>query len=71
MQTNRQEKKANKSIPNALNKKLDWKKERWAEEIYNILQSYRTTYKKVTYETPFWMAYGVEYVIPLEMQKSS
>src|SRR3954471_16380459 len=70
-QTNGQAETANKSILTALKKKLDDKKGRWAEEIPSILWSYRTTYKEATGETPYRMTYGVEAVIPLEVQMSS
>lgn len=61
----------NKEILNAVKKKLDKKKGLWAEEVPSILWSYRTTHKEATREIPFFLAYGSEAVIPLEVQMSS
>lgn len=51
-------------------KKTRWKKGRRAEEIPNILWSYRMTYIEVMGMTHFRMIYEVEAIIPLEVKMS-
>ena len=51
---------------NRLKKRLDDAKGRWVEELPHVLWTYRTTPRKSTGETPFFMTYGAEAVIPLE-----
>jgi len=46
---------------------LDGEKGRWAEELPNVLWAYRTTPRRSTRETPFSLMYGVEVVIPAEV----
>lgn len=70
-QTNRQAEEANKTILNVLKKKLNGKNGRWAEEMPIILCSYQTTSKEATRVTSLQKAYGVEAVIPLEVQMST
>ena len=41
-------------------------KKRWVEELPHILWTYRTTPWRSTGETPFFMSYGAEVVIPIE-----
>ena len=52
---------------NGLKKRLDDAKGKWVEELAHVLWTYRTTPRRSTGETPFWMTYGVEAVIPLEV----
>jgi len=49
---------------NGLKKRLDGVKGRLAEELPNILWAYRTIPKRSTGETPFFLTYGAEAVIP-------
>ena len=51
---------------NGLKKRLDDEKGRWVEELPYVLWTYRTTPRRLTWETPFLMSYGAEAVIPLE-----
>ena len=55
---------------NNLKKKLDLKKERWGEELHGVLWAYRTTPPPhtATQETPFSLSYGIEAVIPAEIE---
>lgn len=62
---------ANKTIRNNLKKWLDVKKERWREELYGALWAYHTTPHTTTQETPFSLSYGVEAVIPAEIEVPS
>ena len=56
---------------NNLKKRLDLKKERWGEELYGVLWAYRTTHHTTTQETPFSLSYGIEAVIPAEIEVPS
>ncbi|KAL0696883.1 hypothetical protein Bca4012_064063 [Brassica carinata] len=47
------------------------KKERWSEELRRVLWACRTTPHTATQETPFSLAYGVEAVIPAEIEVPS
>ena len=51
---------------NGLKKRLNDAKEKWVEELSQVLWTYRTTPRRSTGETPFSMTFGVEAVIPLE-----
>ena len=65
-QGNGQAETINKVIVNGLKKGLDDAKGKWVEELPHVLQTYRTTSRRFTRETPFSMTYGAEAVIPLE-----
>ena len=39
----------------------------WTKELQNILCAYRTTHRISIEETPFRLAYGIEIVIPMEI----
>ena len=70
-QSNGQAEAVNKTILNGLNRMLDGAKGRWAEELPNFLWAYRTTPRKSTRETLFSLTYGVEAVIPTEVNLCS
>uniref|UniRef100_A0A2N9GLJ3 Uncharacterized protein n=1 Tax=Fagus sylvatica TaxID=28930 RepID=A0A2N9GLJ3_FAGSY len=59
---------SNKVILNGIKRKLEAAKGKWVEELPSILWTYRTTVRKSTNETPFALAFGVEAVIPLEIE---
>ena len=64
LQSNGQDEATNKAIVNKLKRRLEGAKGRWAEELPNVLWAYRITPKRSTGETPFFLTYGVEVVIP-------
>ena len=66
-QTNGQAEAANKSILNGLQKKLDDAKEKWVEELHDVLRPLRTTEKTATAKTSFMLPYGSEAVLPIEV----
>ncbi|XP_072052123.1 uncharacterized protein [Arachis hypogaea] len=70
-QINGQVESANKTIVKGLNKRLDEANELWADELGSVLWSYRTTPQTTTGETPFRLTYGVEAVIPVEIEDPS
>ena len=58
----------NKVIMGGLKKRLDDPKGKWIEELPHVLWTYWTIPRRSTEETPFSMTYGVEAVIPLEIE---
>uniref|UniRef100_A0A2N9FKE2 Uncharacterized protein n=1 Tax=Fagus sylvatica TaxID=28930 RepID=A0A2N9FKE2_FAGSY len=66
-QSNGQAEVSNKIILSGIKKKLEEAKGKWVEELPSILWTHMTTARKSTGETPFALAYGVEAVIPLEV----
>ncbi|CAM8988114.1 unnamed protein product [Rhodiola kirilowii] len=58
----------NKTLCNLLRKVVGKSKRDWHEKIGEALWAYRTTYKTPTQATPYALAYGVEAVLPLELQ---
>ena len=67
-QSNGQVEAVNKILKYTLKKRLDDLKGRWAEELPKVLWAYQTTSRTTTGETPFSMAYGVEAVLPIEIE---
>ncbi|XP_030923053.1 uncharacterized protein K02A2.6-like [Quercus lobata] len=61
----------NKMIMNGLKKRLEGTKGKWAEELPIVLWAYQTTLIRSTGETPFFLTYGVEAVIPAEINLCS
>ena len=55
-------------ILDGLKKRLDEAKGKWVDELPHVLWSYRTTPRRSTWEPPFSMTYGVEAIIPVEME---
>ena len=66
-QANRQVEAVNKVIKHTLKRKLDSLKGRWADDLPEVLWSYRTTPRTPTGETPFSLAYGCEAMAPVEV----
>ncbi|CAM8892537.1 unnamed protein product [Rhodiola kirilowii] len=58
----------NKTLCNLLRKVVGKSKRDWHEKIGEELWAYRTTYKTPTQATPYALVYGVEAVLPLELQ---
>ena len=58
----------NKMLYNLLSKVVAKSKHDWHERLGEALWAYRTTYKTPTQSTPFALVYGVEAVLPLELQ---
>lgn len=61
----------NKMIHQGLRKRLDKVKGSWPKELSLILCAYRTTSRAAIGKIPFSLVYGVEAVIPMEVQVSS
>lgn len=66
-QSNRQTKATNKTLLSALKKRLEQAKGRWVEELPDVLWAYRTTPGRLTGSTLFALAYGMDVVIPTEV----
>ena len=61
----------NKIIKFNLKTKLEKRKGLWAEELPKVLWAYKMTSRTSTGETPFSLAYGVEAMIPVEIEVPS
>jgi len=61
----------NKTIIQNLKKKLESAKGKWREILPEVLWAYRTTPKSSTWETPFFLVYGAEALIPVEVGEPS
>ena len=70
-QANGQIKAINKTIKRNLKKKLKDLKGRWADELPEVLWSYRTTTRSITRETLFSLAYGYEAMVSVEIRAGS
>ena len=70
-QSNGQAEAVNKTILNGLKRRLDGAKGNWAKELPNVLWAYQTTPCRSIGETPFSLTYGVEAVIPAEVNLCS
>ena len=70
-QANGQAEAANKVILAGLKRRLQDAKGAWAEELPQVLWAYRTTPHSTTNESPFQLAYGVEAMIPIEIEEGS
>lgn len=66
-QANGQAEVSNKVILDGIKKRLEEAKGKWVEELPSVTWTHRTTKRRLTGETPFALAYGVEAVIPLEV----
>ncbi|XP_057757299.1 uncharacterized protein LOC130976443 [Arachis stenosperma] len=70
-QANGQAEAANKVKLSGLKKRLQDAKGAWTEELPQVLWAYRTTLQSATAETPFRLAYGIEAMIPVEINEQS
>ncbi|KAL5563372.1 hypothetical protein UlMin_033119 [Ulmus minor] len=68
-QSNGQVEAVNKTIKNNLERKLNGAKGAWVDELPRVLWAYRTTCRTSMNETPFSMTYGMEAVVPIEIDK--
>ena len=71
LQSNGQAEATNKTILNGLNRRLDEAKGRWVKELPNVLWAYCITPRRSIGETLFSLTYGVETVIPTEVNLCS
>nr|CAN79632.1 hypothetical protein VITISV_038058 [Vitis vinifera] len=68
-QSNGQAEATNKTLINALKKRLEQAKGKWVEELPSVLWAYRTTPGRPTGNTPFAFAYGMDAVISTEIDE--
>ncbi|XP_024006422.1 uncharacterized protein LOC112082935 [Eutrema salsugineum] len=66
-QGNGQAEAMNKTIIDGLKKRLDTIKGTWADELDGVLWSHRTTPRRSTGQSPFFLAYGTEAMCPAEL----
>ena len=65
---NRLAKAFNKTLCNLLKKVVLKSKREWHERLGEALWAYRTMYRVPTQSTPYALVYGVEVILPLEIQ---
>ncbi|XP_024006657.1 uncharacterized protein LOC112083337 [Eutrema salsugineum] len=70
-QGNGQAEATNKTIIDGLKKRLDIAKGTWADELDGVLWSHRTTPRRSTGQSPFFLAYGAEAMCPAELNVPS
>ncbi|XP_020234904.1 uncharacterized protein LOC109814805 [Cajanus cajan] len=70
-QTNGQAEAANKIILRELKKRLGTAKGQWPEELPSILWAYHCTPQSTTQETPYWLTYGADAMILVEVGEAS
>jgi len=70
-QTNGQAEVTNKVILMELRKRLDSAKDRWPEELVEVLWAYKCTPQSATNESPFSLVYGANAMIPVEIGEPS
>ncbi|WCJ40055.1 RNase H family protein [Euphorbia peplus] len=61
----------NRTMVDGIKKRLGEKKTGWVNDINSMLWAYRTAPKTGTNETPFSLVYGVEAVVPIEVDPPS
>ncbi|KAG7579116.1 Integrase catalytic core [Arabidopsis thaliana x Arabidopsis arenosa] len=66
-QGNGQAEASNKTILSNHKKRLNARKGGWYDELQSVLWAYRTTPRRATGETPFSLVYGMEAVVPAEL----
>ncbi|KAG7552339.1 Ribonuclease H-like superfamily [Arabidopsis thaliana x Arabidopsis arenosa] len=66
-QGNGQAEASNKTILSNLKKRLNARKGGWYDELQPVLWAYRTTSRRAMGETPFSLVYGMEAVVPAEL----
>lgn len=62
---------SNKTIVKILKKMVTGNKRDWDEKLQEALWAYRTTHRTATGATPYSLIYGMEAVIPIEIQVAS
>jgi Integrase core domain len=61
----------NKTLINIMKKTVDGNQRDWDNRLQEALWAYRTTYRTPTQATPYSLAFGVEAVLPLEVELPS
>ena len=61
----------NKTLIKILRKTVDKNHRNWHEKLHEALWAYRTTYRTPTQATPYSLVFGVEAVLPLEIEIQS
>ncbi|XP_042484775.1 uncharacterized protein LOC122065051 [Macadamia integrifolia] len=70
-QSNGQAEKANHTLIDGIEKRLDWEKKNWADQLLSVLWAYRTSARTPTGETPFRLTYETEALTPVEVTQAS
>ena len=67
-QRNNQVEASNKTLLSTLKNRLHSAKGKWVEELPGVLWAYRTTNRKPNGVSPFALIYGMEAIIPIEIE---
>ena len=67
-QTNGHVEAINKTLKESIMKHCERFGTGWADKLPGILWGYRTTKRSATEESPFWLAFGCEVVLPIELE---
>ena len=67
-QSNNQAEASNKTLLSSLKKRLHSTKRKWVDELPGVLAAYRITSWKPTEVSPFTLTYGMEAIIPIEIE---
>jgi len=70
-QTNGQAEAANKVVLSQLNKMLGATKGKWADELLEVLWTYRCTPQTSTGESPYNLTYGMNVMLPVEIGEAT
>ncbi|CAA0834113.1 Polynucleotidyl transferase- ribonuclease H-like superfamily protein, partial [Striga hermonthica] len=70
-QANGQVEVTNRIILNGLKTRLEKASGAWVDELTSVLWAYRTTPRSTTGETPFSLVYGMEALLPVELELQS
>ena len=68
LQSNGQAEASNKTLLSTLKKRLHSTKRKWVDELPRVLSVYRITSRKPTGVLPFAFMYGMEVIIPTEIE---
>ena len=70
-QANGQVEVTNRTILRNLKTRLDKSKEGWMDDLTSMLWAYHTTRRIPTRETPYFLVYGTEAIMPVEIGMST
>ena len=67
-QANGEAEVTNRTLLQGIKVRLEKATGTWADELYHVLWTYRTTQRLPTGETPFALAFRIEAMIPIELK---
>ena len=67
-QTNGQTENTNRGIKRIMEKSVSSNRKGWADKLDDALWAFRTAYKTLLWNTPFWNVYGKACHLPVELE---